>query len=115
MTTSEANDHATPQARRATTARLVLDAVDRDRDWRDLGRRAAAQSAGTRSRFRLRAGASPSGRVHGVVLGRGRHDGLAMGDGPAAGKREVAAHLDWLVGGHAGAVGGGHDTWHHAT
>ena len=38
-----------------------------------------------RSRFGLRAGASPGGRVHGVVLGRGQHDGLAVGDGPAAG------------------------------
>jgi hypothetical protein len=37
-----------------------------------------------------------------------------VGDGPAPGQREVAAHLDRVVVGDAGDLGGGHDPWHHA-
>jgi hypothetical protein len=59
-------------------------------------------------------GTPPGGRVRHLVLGRGWHDGLAVGDGPAAGEREVAAHLDRAVGGDAGDLGAGHGPRHHA-
>src|SRR5215204_4251098 len=45
---------------------------------------------------------------------RDRHPGLAVGDGPAPAKREVAAHLDRACGGDARDLGAGHDPRHHA-
>jgi hypothetical protein len=46
-------------------------------------------------------------------LGRGRHPGVAVGDGSAAGPRGVAADLDRAVAGDAGHLGGGHDPGQH--
>src|SRR5215218_10726089 len=59
------------------------------------------------------AGAPPGGGVHHLVLGRGRHPGVAVGDRSAPWERELAAHLGRAVSGDAGDLGGGHDPWHH--
>jgi hypothetical protein len=70
--------------------RPVVDVVDRDRDRRDRGRGPANQPLLTRSGVRLGAGTPSCGRNHGVVLGRGRHRGLPVGDGAAARPSELA-------------------------
>ncbi|HEU4908657.1 MAG TPA: hypothetical protein VFT17_07320 [Propionibacteriaceae bacterium] len=114
MTTSEANDHATPQARRATTADLswmLWTAIGIGGIWVAvllLSLLAPDLVSGSEQEH-LPVAAFTAwfwGAVGTMVL--------LFAMGRLRGKREVAAHLDWLVGGHARAVGGGHDPWHHA-